>query len=113
VPEIRAKQIPTNFATAPRAPVATSLSITDRLLLGCVSGDLLGFRHQRVINLDIGPHWRRSVARCIDEYYYTLLSATASATEHARVILAGLPAAYRSCVAPNELAFEPSATYIH
>jgi hypothetical protein len=29
-----------------------------RLLLGCVSGNSLGFCHQRIIDLDIGAHRR-------------------------------------------------------
>src|SRR5271167_89826 len=38
------------------------------LLLGRVSGHFLGFRHQRVVDLDIRAHWRHSVVACVDEY---------------------------------------------
>jgi hypothetical protein len=41
-----------------------------RLLLACMSGSLLGFCHQRVVDLDIGAH-RRSIFMCIIALYNT------------------------------------------
>jgi Sulfatase-modifying factor enzyme 1 len=35
------------------------------LLLGCVSGRFLGFRHQTIIDLNIGSHRQRSGAMCM------------------------------------------------
>jgi hypothetical protein len=45
--------------------------LLDRLLLGRLARGLLGFRHQRIIDLDIGAHELSSVIMCIARRYHT------------------------------------------
>jgi hypothetical protein len=49
----------------PRQSDHQSQRLLDGLLLGRVPGNLLGFSHQRVIDLDIGAHGSAPFSWCV------------------------------------------------